>query len=71
MISQYGSVDNFMSSIKDERELLSDPNKSLSASEIRLGKGKTVKKLTRKEKSHEKILLGDLYQDKEFLRLSV
>lgn len=68
MISQYGSVDNFMSSIKDERELLSDPNKSLSASEIRLGKGKTVKKLTRKEKSHEKILLGDLYQDKEFLR---
>ena len=44
MISQYGSVDNFMSSIKDERELLSDPNKSLSASEIRLGKGKTVKK---------------------------
>ena len=68
MISQYGNVDNFMSSIKGERELLSDPNKSLSASEIRLGKGKTVKKLTRKEKSHEKILLGDLYQDKEFLR---
>ena len=68
MMSQYGKVDNYLTSIKDEKEVLSNPNKNLSEQEIRLGKGKTVKKLTKKEKSDEKILLGDLYQDKQFLR---
>ena len=53
---------------QDQKEVLSDPNKNLSASDIRLGKGKTVKRLTRTEKYHDKILLGDLHQDKEFLR---
>ena len=65
---EYGSVDNYMASIKDEKEVLSDPNKNLTPSEIRLGKGKTIKKLSKTEKCHEKILLGDLYRDKEFLR---
>ena len=68
MMSQYGKVDNYLTSIKDEKEVLSNPNKNLSEQQIRLGKGKTVKKLTKKEKSDEKILLGDLYQDKQFLR---
>ena len=48
--------------------MLSDPNKNLTPSEIRLGKGQKIKTLTKKENIHEKILLGDLYRDKEFLR---
>ena len=47
---------------------LSDPNKDLTPAEIRLGKGQKTKKLTKTENRHEKILLGDLYADKEFLR---
>ena len=69
-MKSHQTVDNYMTSIRDEKEVLSDPNKNLSASEIRLGKGKAIKRLTKTEKSHEKILLGDLYQDKEFLRFS-
>jgi len=61
--SQHGTVDHYLNTIKDDKEVLSDPNKNLSEQEIRLGKGKTVKKLTRTEKYHEKILLGDLYRD--------
>ena len=68
MTSQHGTVDHYLNTIKDDKEVLSDPNKNLSEQEIRLGKGKTVKKLTRTEKYHEKILLGDLYRDKQFLR---
>ena len=48
--------------------MLSDPNKNLTPAEIRLGKGQKIKTLTKKENKHEKILLGDLYRDKEFLR---
>ena len=68
MISDHGTVDNYIASTKDEKEVLSDPNKNLTVSEIRLGKGKTVKMLTKTETCHEKIFLGDLYKDKEFLR---
>lgn len=50
------------------KEMLSDPNKNLTPAEIRLGKGQKIKTLTKKENKHEKILLGDLYRDKEFLR---
>ena len=57
-----------MDSIKDHKEVLSDPNKHLSAAEIRLGRGLEVKTLSKLENKHEKILLGDLYTDKEFLR---
>ena len=64
----HGTVDNYILSTKDEKEVLSDPNKNLTVSEIRLGKGKTVKMLTKTENVHEKIFLGDLYKDKEFLR---
>ena len=49
-------------------QTLSDPNKDLTPAEIRLGKGQKTKKLTKTENRHEKILLGDLYADKEFLR---
>ena len=48
--------------------MLSDPNKNLTPAEIRLGKGQKIKTLTKKENKHEKILLGNLYRDKEFLR---
>ena len=49
------------------KEMLSDPNKNLTPAEIRLGKGQKIKTLSKKENKHEKILLGDLYRDKEFL----
>ena len=51
--------------------MLSDPNKNLTPAEIRLGKGQKIKTLSKKENKHEKILLGDLYRDKEFLRWSL
>ena len=53
------------------KEMLSDPNKNLTPAEIRLGKGQKIKTLSKKENKHEKILLGDLYRDKEFLRWSL
>ena len=68
MIDKHGSVDGYLDSIKDHKEVLSDPNKHLSLAEIRLGKGQEIKILTKKEDKHERILLGDLYTDKEFLR---
>ena len=68
MINEHGDADAYIESIKDYKEVLSDPNKDLSATEIRLGKGLPVKTLSKKENNHEKILLGDLYKDKEFLR---
>lgn len=64
----HGSVDDYIASTMEEKEVLSDPNKNLTVSEIRLGKGKSVKMLTKTENFHEKIFLGDLYKDKEFLR---
>ena len=68
MIGTHGDVDTYIKSIKDYKEVLSDPNKHLSPAEIRLGKGLPIKVLSKKENCHEKILLGDLYEDKEFLR---
>ena len=68
MIEEFGSVDNFLESIKDRKEMLSDPNKNLTPAEIRLGKGTKAKTLTKTEEKHEKILLGSLYRDKQFLR---
>ena len=58
-----------------------DPNAGLSEREIRLGSGKPVKVtsnrllfppqvLSVKENKDEKLILRDLYQDKEFLRSS-
>ena len=64
----HGSVDDYIASTMQDKEVLSDPNKNLTVSEIRLGKGKSVKMLTKTENFHEKIFLGDLYKDKEFLR---
>ena len=68
MIQQFGSVDAYLESIKDQKEMLSDPNKNLTPAEIRLGKGTQIKTLTKTEEKHEKILLGSLYKDKQFLR---
>lgn len=68
MMVDHGSVDDYIASTMEEKEVLSDPNKNLTVSEIRLGKGKSVKMLTKTENFHEKIFLGDLYKDKEFLR---
>ena len=68
LIREFSTVDNYLESISAEKEMLSDPNKNLSAAEIRLGKGKRVKTLTKSEEADEKILLGDLYTDKQFLR---
>ena len=48
--------------------MLSDPNQHLTNTEIRLGKGVPIKVLSKKENHDEKILLGDMYTDKEFLR---
>ena len=68
MIQQFGSVDAYLESIKDQKEMLADPNKNLTPAEIRLGKGTQIKTLTKTEEKHEKILLGSLYKDKQFLR---
>ena len=68
MISKHCTVQNYLDSIKDAKEVLTDPNKDLTAAEIRLGMGKNKKVLNKKEKQDEKILLGNLYKDKEFLR---
>ena len=65
---QHKSVEQYLESIKDFKEQLSNPNEGLSKTEIRLGKGKDKKVLSKTENSHEKILLGDHYKDKEFLR---
>ena len=82
MLEKHGSMQKYMESIKDDKEVLTDPNKSkflsqtsfsvkcfedLSASEIRLGKGKEKKVMTEKEMSDERILLGNLYKDKGYL----
>ena len=48
--------------------MLSDPNQHLTNTEIRLGKGVPTKVLSKQENRDEKILLGDMYTDKEFLR---
>ena len=45
--------------------MLSDPNKNLTPAEIRLGKGTQIKTLTKTEEKHEKILLENLYKDKD------
>ena len=83
MLEEHSSVNAYVESIKDYKEVLTDPNQFLSASELRLGKGRTVKVrlsnkkklqpiilqvLSEEEHKHEKILLGDMYDDKEFLR---
>ena len=68
MISTHGNVDAYIESIKDFKEVLSDPNKHLTETEKRMGKGLPLKVLSKKENYHEKLLLGDMYKDKEFLR---
>lgn len=68
MVSKHSTVESFLDSIKDAKEVLTDPNKDLTLAEIRLGMGKDKKILNKKEKQDEKILLGNLYKDKEFLR---
>jgi len=68
MICTHGDVDAYIESIKDYKEVLSDPNKHLSGTDIRMGKGIPIKVLSKKENYHEKLLLGNLYEDKEFLR---
>ena len=62
--------DFILTDLRTLKEMLSDPNKNLTPAEIRLGKGQKIKTLSKKENKHEKILLGDLYRDKEFLRWS-
>ena len=43
MLLQHSSVDAYINSIKDFKEVLTDPNQFLSASDLRLGKGRPVK----------------------------
>ena len=43
MLRQHHSVDAYIESIKDFKEVLTDPNQFLSPSELRLGKGRPVK----------------------------
>ena len=42
-MESHGSVEDYMESIKGCKEVLTDPNQFLSASELRLGKGKPIK----------------------------
>ena len=43
MLGEHSSVDAYMESIKDYKEVLTDPNQFLSPSELRLGKGRAIK----------------------------
>ena len=43
MLEQHGSVNAYVESIKDYKEVLSDPNVLLTATDLRLGKGRVVK----------------------------
>ena len=67
-MKEYDSVEKYLSSVRDYKEQLSDPNAGLSQTEIRLGKEVKVKVLSQEEKKDEKVLLGYVYNDKEFLR---
>ena len=42
MLAEHSSVDLYMESIKDHKEVLTDPNQFLSPSEVRLGKGRSM-----------------------------
>ena len=42
-MGEHSSVDAYMESIKDYKEVLTDPNQFLSPAELRLGKGRTIK----------------------------
>ena len=43
MVEHHNGVDAYMESIRDYKEVLTDPNQFLSAADIRLGRGQTVK----------------------------
>ena len=43
MLGEHGCVDAYIESIKDYKEVLTDPNQFLSIAELRLGKGRPVK----------------------------
>ena len=43
MLVSHDSVDTYLNSIKDFKEVLTDPNLGLSAADLRLGKAKPVK----------------------------
>ena len=43
MLEKHKSVDAYVESIKDFKEVLTDPNQFLSAADLRLGRGKPVK----------------------------
>ncbi|XP_023342714.1 tetratricopeptide repeat protein 25 [Eurytemora carolleeae] len=68
MIEDYNSVDNYLNSVSDETEVLTDPNKNLSEKEKRTKKPIPIKVLSSQEKKDEKNLLGTSYSDKEFLK---
>ena len=68
MVTNHGHVDKYIESIKNYKETLSDPNKHLTAAEKRIGRCLPMKILSKKEQQHEKILLGEFYEDEQFLR---
>ena len=43
IIDVHGSIDNYIEIIKEYKEVLTDPNRFLTPTEIRLGRGKPVK----------------------------
>ena len=43
MWGEHGCVDAYIESIKDYKEVLTDPNQFLTSAEMRLGKGRPVK----------------------------
>jgi hypothetical protein len=68
MVGEFEYVHRYLDSVKDFKETLTDPNKGLSVAELRLGKRVPYKVCSEEEKNDEKVLLGNIYKDKEFLR---
>ena len=61
MLGEHGCVDAYIESIKDYKEVLTDPNQFLTSAEMRLGKGRPVKVwllIIRKETNKELSMTG-------------
>ena len=42
MLAEHGCVDAYIESIKDYKEVLTDPNQFLTTAEVRLGRGRPM-----------------------------